>query len=288
VDGLFVSQNNMDVSTGLTILGTAVGGAKVVEKMLGPTAEYVGEGLKNWTERRVDNTKRIFAAAAEALGSKIDDPGAIPPKVLKEVLEEGSFNDDQLACEYFGGVLASSRTPTSRDDRGASLMKLVSDLTTYQIRTHYIFYAATKKVFDGQELSLANQENRQKCNMFIPFGAYVQMMEFGSSEDFSTILTHATFGLYQHGLIGDFEFANQEHLKKKFPNIREGGIQFIPTARGVELFMWACGLGSVSQSDFLRSGVEFPDKAGIPLVAGYSSMKEANKAWDATGDKPAS
>jgi hypothetical protein len=268
----------MDVSTGLTILGSAVGGAKVVEKMLGPTAEYVGGGLKNWTERRVENTKRIFAAAAEALGSKIEDPGAVPPKVLKEVLEEGSFNDDQLACEYFGGVLASSRTPTSRDDRGASLMKLVSDLTTYQIRTHYILYAATKKVFDGQGYSLASEENRQKCSMFIPFGAYFQMMEFGPSEDFSTILTHATFGLYQHGLIGNFEFADQEHLKKIFPNIREGGIQFIPTARGVELFMWACGLGSIPQSAFLDSSVKLPEKAGIAMVAGFSSMKEANMA----------
>lgn len=31
----------IDPGTGLTILGTAVGGAKVVEKILGPTAEYV-------------------------------------------------------------------------------------------------------------------------------------------------------------------------------------------------------------------------------------------------------
>lgn len=266
----------MDVSTGLTILGSAVGGAKVVEKLLGPTSEYVGVGLKNWTERRVENVKRIFSVAAESLGEKIDQPGTVPPKVLKEVLEEGSFNDDRLACEYFGGVLASSRTPTSRDDRGASLMKLVSDLTTYQIRTHYIFYAATKKVFDGQELSLGNEENRQKCSMFISLPAYFQMMEFGPNEDLSTILTHATFGLYQHGLIGNFEFAGQDELKKKFPHIKEGGIQFIPTARGVELFMWACGLGSVPPTGFLQSAVKIPQKAGIALIAGFSSMKEAN------------
>jgi hypothetical protein len=272
----------MDVSTGLTILGSAVGGAKVVEKLLGPTSEYVGVGLKNWTERRVENVKRIFSSAAESLGEKIDQPGSVPPKVLKEVLEEGSFNDDRLACEYFGGVLASSRTPTSRDDRGASLMKLVSDLTTYQIRTHYIFYAATKKVFDGQELSLGNEEHRQKCSMFLSLTAYFQMMEFGPNEDLSTILTHSTFGLYQHGLIGNFEFAGQDQLKKKFPHIKEGGIQFIPTARGVELFMWACGLGSVPPTGFLQTGTKIPEKAGIRLTNGFSSMKEANQAPEPT------
>ncbi len=79
----------MDPATGLTILGSAVGGAKLVEKLLGPTADYVGTGLKNWAEKRVTNASRIFEKAAEKLGSRIDEPGAVPPRVLKEILDEG-------------------------------------------------------------------------------------------------------------------------------------------------------------------------------------------------------
>lgn len=45
----------MKPGTGLTILGTAVGSAKLVEKLLGPTADYLGEGLRQWTEKRVEN-----------------------------------------------------------------------------------------------------------------------------------------------------------------------------------------------------------------------------------------
>lgn len=43
----------IDPGTGLTILGTAVDGAKVVEKILDPTAEYVGQQLKDRTGKNL-------------------------------------------------------------------------------------------------------------------------------------------------------------------------------------------------------------------------------------------
>ncbi len=38
----------MDLGTGLALLGSA----KLLEKLLGPTADYVGEGAKTWAQRR--------------------------------------------------------------------------------------------------------------------------------------------------------------------------------------------------------------------------------------------
>ena len=41
----------MDPGTGLTILGSAIGGAKLVEKLLGPTADYIvnsGDSILNY------------------------------------------------------------------------------------------------------------------------------------------------------------------------------------------------------------------------------------------------
>ncbi len=49
----------MDIVTGLALFGSA----KLVGKILGPTAEYIGEGIKNWTEKRTNNVKNIFAIA---------------------------------------------------------------------------------------------------------------------------------------------------------------------------------------------------------------------------------
>ena len=162
----------MDANTGLTILGAAIGSARVVEKMLGPTADYLGDGIKYWTEKRVHNIGRIFEHARIKLGSKIDDEGSVHPKVLRGVLDDGSFCDDELAAEYFGGVLASSRSEVSRDDRGASFVALVSRLTTYQIRTHFFFYSLIKSIFDGDPLTVGNNEGRQALRTYMPFDAY--------------------------------------------------------------------------------------------------------------------
>jgi hypothetical protein len=120
----------MDIGTGLSILGSA----KVLEQLLGPTASYVGEGIKEWAKRRVANVERIFEIAHERLGYRINEPGAVPPRVLKEILGEGSFAEDPLMSEYFGGVLASSRGTISRDDIAATHLSCLGRLSTYQIR----------------------------------------------------------------------------------------------------------------------------------------------------------
>ena len=64
----------MDAGSGLAILGSTIGGAKIIEKLLGPTAEYLGEGLKSWTSKRVQNVGRIFKNAQTKLGERIDAP----------------------------------------------------------------------------------------------------------------------------------------------------------------------------------------------------------------------
>ena len=59
---------NIEPGTGLAILGAAAGSAKLVEKMLGLTAEYIGEGLKNWTAKAASNVGKIITKAAFKAG----------------------------------------------------------------------------------------------------------------------------------------------------------------------------------------------------------------------------
>jgi hypothetical protein len=87
--------------------------------------------MAEWTERRVENISRVFGHAARKLGpAALETEGAVPPRVLKGILEEGQFADGELAAEYLGGVLASARTAQGRDDRGALLVGLVGRLST--------------------------------------------------------------------------------------------------------------------------------------------------------------
>ena len=102
-----------------------------IQKLLGPTADYLGQGLRDFTEKRVQTSGQIFQIAESKLGTKLDTPGEVPPKVLKAVLDEGSFSNDSLAVEYLGGILASSRTEHGRDDRGARIAKVMDALSTY-------------------------------------------------------------------------------------------------------------------------------------------------------------
>jgi hypothetical protein len=54
----------MEIGTGLTVLGSA----KLLEKLLGPTAEYIGDGIRKWTENRTANVRRIIDIAVKKLG----------------------------------------------------------------------------------------------------------------------------------------------------------------------------------------------------------------------------
>jgi hypothetical protein len=76
-----------------------------------------------------------------------------------------------VSTEYFGGVLASSRTEVGRDDRGAAFVALIGRLSSYQIRSHYFFYT------------------------FVPMQSYASAMEFGEDENFDVLLSHVLFGL---------------------------------------------------------------------------------------------
>jgi len=90
----------------------------LAHRVLGDTADYLGAGLKNWTERRAENVQKILKRADERLTDEERKKGAVPPRVIKGVLEDGSFADDPLVQSYFGGVLAASRSANARDDRG--------------------------------------------------------------------------------------------------------------------------------------------------------------------------
>lgn len=263
----------MDPGTGLTILGSAIGGAKLVEKVLGPTADYVGIGLRHWTEKRVQNAGRIFEKAAEKLGDKIDEPGSVPPRVLKEVLDEGSYCDDELTAEYFGGVLASSRSGTSRDDRAASYLKLTSELSAYQIRFHYVSYAAWRMLFVGSDLRPTFGEDLDKMWLFLPSSFLSVAMDFTDDEPAGDILMHCTSGLKRHDLIdhahwGDSEHVNTLNKKRGWCEVSESGFCIEPTQFGIDYWLWAIGLGTVSRAKFLESNLVLPKLPNISVPSG--------------------
>lgn len=267
------------IGTGLAILGSK----EIIVKILGPTAEYLGGELRSYTEKGAGNLRRIFANAEKRLGERLDQPGQVPPKVLKNVITEGYFCEDELAADYFGGVLASARTEVSRDDRGASFIALIGRLTTYQIRSHYIIYHVIKDLFDGFGIDPSTRAGRFQLRTFIPLSVYAQAMAFGEKEDGPAILSHALFGLHRERLIeDDFHFGDSPFLKQHAADVARPGLIVVPSALGVELCLWAYGLGHFHISKFLAKDVQIPPY-NIPIQSGseptdkptYAQMKRA-------------
>lgn len=247
-----------------------------IQKLLGPTADYLGQGLLDFTQKRAQTIGKIFQKAESKLGAKLDTPGEVPPKVLKVVLDDGSFSNDSLAVEYLGGILASSRTEHGRDDRGARIAKVMDALSTYQLRTHYLIYATVRTLFAGSGLSL-NMEGRSKMQIFIPFSGYFAAMDFSDAErlQLTSLLGHVFFGLHGDNLLeGEWRYGDKDSIAKLFAGATDGGIVCQPSALGSELFLWAFG-NADKPLDYLFSAEFLPDVEGLPnFIQGACATKE--------------
>ncbi|WP_018294693.1 hypothetical protein [Mariprofundus ferrooxydans] len=257
-----------------------------LQKLLGPTADYLGGELQEFTKKRIENVGKIFSNAEQKLGENINSPGQVPPKVLKTIVNEGSYCEDSVAVDYFGGILASSRTELGRDDRGARIAKILDGMSTYQIRSHYIIYSLIKKKFTGSGYKY-NMEDRPKMQLFIPMNVYIASMQFDEKEiqQFGAILNHALFGLSNDDLIENFQYGPKDHMQKSFPDATSDGILVSPSAFGAELYLWGYGEGNRELSFALNDG-ELIDLPDVPLLLDgvATANKEHNKALQPTAE----
>ena len=133
----------MDESTKVIVAG-------LIGAVCGDSAKYIGEETKMFVEKCNVNLTSIFNKAKDKLGDRIDDEGSVNPRILKSIIDEGRFCEDELTAEYFGGILASSRTDNDRDDRGVMYMNIIKGLSVYQLRLHYLFYYLLKALEIGR------------------------------------------------------------------------------------------------------------------------------------------
>lgn len=268
----------MEIGTGLALLGSTIGSVKIVEKILGPTADYLGDSLKNWTEKRVKNVARIFEIARIRLGERVNEPGSVPPKILKGILDEGSFCDDSLSAEYFGGVLASSRTEVGRDDRGAVYIALLTKLSAYQIRTHFIFYLGLLSLYRNLDLKIGSDKN--KLVTFLSADSYQRAMEYNQSESRmgGALFGHALSGLVKEDLLWRNVYAvgSDDYLKSIYSRyskkITTAGFNYAPSELGSELFLWVHGISNKSYNDFFNLDFSINLETDIQIPKDYISL----------------
>ncbi|QLC51116.1 hypothetical protein HWN40_13250 [Methanolobus zinderi] len=232
------------------------GGKDIVDKLLGPTAEYLGEEIKNSVAKKNENLKRIFSKSVDTLGEKINQSGQVPPRVLKQVWDEGRFIEDELTAQYFGGILASSRSEDGTDDRTLPYLDLVKSMSTYQIKFHHLFYTLARRYYFDSEYDCEKDEDRNKMRLFIPLSLCRELMGLSENRNTDSIFRHTILGLYRLGLIAQgYAYGKYEKDVLNFPEIEEPGIVSCISSAGIELYLLAHGYPDVEINQFLNPDI---------------------------------
>lgn len=241
------------VGAGLAVIGSK----DLLTKILGPTADYVGGEIKGLIQKCNINLDNIFVKAKRKLGARSDEEGVVNPRVLKHILDEGRFCEDELTSEYLGGVLAASKSIDQNDDRGVSFLKQLESMSSYQIRFHYISYYSIHKAFVGSTLNPGEGSDCAKMRIFLPFAALIEAMGVKDKADAWGILTHAVLGLYKLGLIADYKYGDSNHLKYFYQNVKTPGFIVTPNLSGAELFLWGLGIQGSTGHELLTVQSDF-------------------------------
>jgi hypothetical protein len=265
------------IGTGLTILGASQVTKDSVQRILAPTADYIGAGLLTSTKASV-NLARVLAHAAKRLGRRRNDAGSIPPRVLKSVLDEAPFIEDELTAAYYGGILAAAWSDQPQDDRAMAHLATINRLSNYSIKLHCLVYHSLYRLHQ-----VAGEGER--FGIFVPMTSYHSWVGFDDSEDQMRCLAHSVVNLEREDLAqfpmtGNARWLADTKLSRKLRRSgwewpEGGGILASPTVLGGELFLWAHGyrdyyiydLFDTPDLSFGIEGAPIPDDATpVPIV----------------------
>ncbi len=240
-------ENNKEIAI-------TVPGEWVIKKVLGPVLDELGSDFKKLYSIGRD---KIVLSAIKKIKNP-EDGARANLRVARDVFWNGSFTDEAICAEYFGGILASSRSSDGKDDRGIYYLDIIKSFSSNQLRLHYIIYHALNK------LLVATPE---KGNLNIGMSSELQNEELwfsrGEFEEIGLKIEADLTALYCKGLIGSFKY-NVHKLKngELFYYIK-----IAPTILGVHLFAIAFN----SFSDWRKfAKKDFGDFESIKVPIYYS------------------
>lgn len=253
------------MSTDLMVsTGALVGTAWAVKKLLGPTFDEIGGDLASLYRSGVN---RILESAYRKT-KDIDDGKAANLRVAHEVLKNGAYSTDECVLEYFGGLLASSRSSDGWRDGATPFVDVVKSLSSSQLRLHYKIYNAL------EQLALGDPEIRRSSS-----SGSDAVKSKTLYLDYNDI--HAAIHLNvltRHGLLGSSSFTvtsffyPDDDEKQFLPYISAG-----PTIFGVMLYAAAHGILDEWQV-YGRRKLDGVEGIEAPAVFGLSMEQLVSKA----------
>jgi hypothetical protein len=251
----------------------------LMSRVLGPSADELGEVAKLWTAYKLRNVRRMIAAAERKSDSNLND--AVHPRVAHQVLDSGSYCDDELMAEYYGGLLAAAKTPSGRDDRAISWSSIVTGMSAIQIRAHYLLYREWAARLHGMELNLGMDRDRARTRMDVEATEFIGLLRNDSELDPNAMISESLLGLVRLGLLNErYSFGPRDidnAPESPFENLLR--VNIAPS--GLQLYGWAQGLPGVYPGEFTKKAMAFETDPPIPRLT-----KVALMLLDAKGPDP--
>ncbi len=206
----------------LITAGTVYAGSKL---LLGKTFDVVSEDIAKLYEKGRD---AIIQAAARKV-PHMDDGRTANLRVARDIFWNGSFTDEAICAEYFGGILAASRSDDGNDDAGIYYADLIKSLSSKQLKLHYLFYTCLNNllVSDPTKADINPGQEEQISPEKVCLSTR-EIQTLVGEDDIGREL-HA---LHAKGLIGDFK--SQGHLLSDGRTVPY--CEIAPTVLGIQLY----------------------------------------------------
>lgn len=231
----------------------------LVNKLLGPSCEYLGDKIKDKiVHKGLENIGNIFSKACKKLGNKINEPGKVNSRILQSILTTGSFCEDELIQEYLAGALALSRTKDGIDDSVIGVIKIIESLSSIDLRLHYILYTSFYEKCKNKNLIIENLNVLKSYSPFIPIAELKKEFIYESN-----VCMNSSNLLNSKNLIDFFGFDDTNPLEITFNRTTDdAGLIFTPTLLGIRLFFTLHGT-DFSNNQIFQNSIDVDNNLSI-------------------------
>lgn len=125
-------------------------GSYVATKLFGPVIDTMGDDINKLYAKGRD---KVFGVAVEKIPDQ-DDGKKVNVRAARDVLWNGAISEDEVCAEYFGGMLASSRSEDGKDDSVLNYLDAVKGLSSRQLELHYVIYQSFQRMFRDSNTSI--------------------------------------------------------------------------------------------------------------------------------------
>ena len=234
-------------------IAIAAGVAYMAQQLFGKTLAEMGDDINKVYKA---NRDKLLAKAA----SKVTNPddGAKPNlRVARDVIWNGAVTDDEVCAEYFGGLLAASRSAEGKDDSALIYVDCIKALSSKQLHLHFAIYSSLNALL----IKAGKAVNPGMQSEFGQSAVYFAVHELTDRLDLNPVIDLNV--LHRQGLIGGYSTNNHPVGDQVLPYAKVN-----PTTFGVLLYAAALNSLTTWQS---FGNAEFTHSAQISIPEFYAA-----------------